>query len=64
MEFSPERIRQLRERRGASQTAFGLGLLDCSKGYAQKRVSQLENGRAEPTAAERRTLQRMDEGEI
>ena len=64
MDFSSDQIRELREERGASQTGFGLDLLDCTKAYAQKRVSQLENGHKEPTAAERRTLQRMADEEI
>ena len=57
-------IRRLRNDRQQSQKAFGLDLLDCTKAYAQKRVSQLENGHKEPTAAERRTLQRMADEEI
>jgi len=64
MTWTPDRIRTLREDRGDSQAAFGLELLDSSEGYAQKRVSQLERGQKEPTAAERRTLQRMEEGDI
>ena len=62
--MTPDEINALRKARQQSQKAFGLDLLDCTKTYAQKRVSQLENGHKEPTAAERRTLQRMADGQI
>lgn len=64
IDWTPDRITALRNARSQSQTEFGLALLDTTPGYAQKRVSQLERGDADPTAAERRTLQRMAEGEI
>jgi len=63
-EWSGDSIREIRNERGQSQTDFGLELLACTKSYAQKRVSQLENGKKAPTAAERRTLQRMMNGEV
>jgi len=63
-DWTPDRITALRNARSQSQTEFGLALLDATPGHAQNRVSRLERGKAKPTAAERRTLQRMDEGEI
>ena len=63
-DWTPDRITALRNVRSQSQTEFGLALLDSTLGHAQNRVSRLERGKAEPTAAERRTLQRMENGEI
>jgi len=60
----PERIKKLRHSRSQTQEEFGLELMDTMPSYAQKRVSELERGIDTPTSAERRTLQRMDEGEI
>jgi len=64
VDMDPDTIKSLRKQRDQSQTEFGLELGDYSENYAQKRVSQLESGKETPTAAERRTLQRMEEGEI
>ena len=63
-DWTPDRITALRKARSQSQTKFGLDLLDTTGSYAQKRVSQLERGEAEPTAAECRTLERMENGEL
>jgi len=63
-DWTPSRIIALRNARSQSQTEFGMELLDATPGYAQKRVSQLENRERTPTAAERRTLNRMQKGEI
>jgi DNA-binding transcriptional regulator YiaG len=62
--WTPERIESLRKGRDQSQTDFGLDLMDTTPGYAQRRVSDLERGEREPTAAERRTLDRMAKGEV
>jgi DNA-binding transcriptional regulator YiaG len=62
--WTPDRIKCLREGRDQSQTDFGLDLMDTSPGYAQRRVSDLERGERKPTAAERRTLDRMAAGEV
>jgi len=63
-DWTSDQIKALRKARSQSQTEFGLALLDATPGHAQNRMSRLERGKAEPTAAECRTLQRMDEGEI
>ena len=62
--WTPDRIRSLRNERDQSQTEFGLDLLDATEGHAQSRVSRLEQGVKEPTAAEQRTLERMEAGEV
>jgi DNA-binding transcriptional regulator YiaG len=63
-DIDTDTIKSLRRQRSQSQTEFGLELGDYSDSYAQKRVSHLESGEETPTAAERRTLQRIEEGQI
>lgn len=60
----PEQIKNLRHERSQTQQEFGLELMDTMPSYAQKRVSELERGIDTPTSAERRTLERMGNGEI
>jgi len=63
-EWTADNVQALRTERGQSQTAFGLELYDTTEGTAQSRVSEIERGDREPSSAVRRTLQRMEEGEI
>lgn len=59
-----QRIRRIRTNRNQNQTEFGQDLADWSASTAQRKVSDLERGVSEPTAAMRKTLQRMDEGTL
>jgi DNA-binding transcriptional regulator YiaG len=63
--WPPERIKQLRQKRGQTQEEFGRDILDLedSQGLITN-VYRWESGRREPRAAVRRTLQRMAQGEI
>jgi len=63
-DWTPDRIQRLRSTRGQTQTAFGLDLCDVNEGSAQTIVSRLETGKVKPSAAMRRTFQRMEEGQI
>lgn len=63
-EWTADDVQALRVERGQSQTAFGLELYDTTEGTAQSRVSEIERGDRDPSSAVRRTLQRMEEGEI
>ena len=63
-DWTPNQIKHLRADRGQTQTAFGLDLCDVDEGSAQTIVSRLETGKVKPSAAMRRTLQRMANGEI
>ncbi|MFB6271893.1 MAG: helix-turn-helix domain-containing protein [Salinibacter sp.] len=58
--WTPDRIRNLRKKLKMSQAAFGQEIWDASPATAQKNVSRLENGHVEPSAAVRRTLQRLE----
>ena len=58
--WTPERIRELRKELKMSQAAFGQEIWDASPATAQKNTSRLENGHVEPSAAVRRTLQRLE----
>jgi transcriptional regulator with XRE-family HTH domain len=62
--WTGRQVKNLRIQRGQSQTAFGLELYDTTDGTAQSRVSEIERGDRQPSSAVRRTLQRMEEGEI
>jgi len=59
-EWTPERIRSLREELQMSQTAFGLEIWDTTPGTAQKNISRLENGHRPASTAVQRTLQRLE----
>lgn len=63
-DWTADDVQALRTERGQSQTAFGLELYDTTDGTAQSRVSEIERGDRQPSSAVRRTLQRMEEGEI
>jgi len=63
-DWTPERIKALRKRRGQNQTEFGLDLYASGGAQAQVRVSELEQGDRQPTLAMERTLDRMEEGAI
>lgn len=63
-DWTADDVQALRVERGQSQTAFGLELYDTTEGTAQSRVSEIERGDRDPSSAVRRTLQRMEEGEI
>jgi len=63
-DWTPARIEALRQRRGQSQTEFGLELYAGDGAQAQVRVSELERGERQPTLAIERTLDRMEEGAI
>jgi hypothetical protein len=63
-DFTPQEIRDLRDRRGQSQTEFGLDIYGGDPGQAQVRASELERGERQPSLAIERTLQRMEEGAI
>jgi len=63
-DWTPDRIKRLRAARGQTQAAFGLDLCDVDEGSAQTIVSRLETGKVMPSAAMRRTFQRMEEGQI
>jgi DNA-binding transcriptional regulator YiaG len=59
-EWTPERIRDLRDRLGMSQAAFGQELFDDDPHPAQTRVSRIERGKVKPSSAARRTLRRLE----
>lgn len=63
-DWTPTRINNLRSERGQSQAEFGLEIYDTTPEQAQVRISEMENGRREPTQAIRRTLERMEAEEI
>lgn len=58
-EINPDKIKEIRKKRGQTQTEFGLEIYDTTPGTAQKLVSQLENGIIEPGKAASRTLKRL-----
>ena len=60
-DWTPERIRNLREHLGWTQTEFGQYVYDYSAANAQTYVSRLESGDRKPGAAARKTLQRLEE---
>ena len=62
-DWTPDRINDLRNERGQTQTEFGLDLYATTEGTAQKLVSDLERGEIQPGGAVVRTLQRMERGE-
>lgn len=64
MEWSSNDIKSLRKERGQDQEEFGLELYDAAPESAQVSVSRLERGKMTPSAAVRRTLRRMKEGQI
>ena len=63
-DWTSDRIKRLRAARGQTQAAFGLDLCDVDEGSAQTIVSRLERGKVKPSAAMRRTFQRMEKSEI
>ena len=60
-DWTPDRIRELRHRLELRQVEFGLLIWSTSEGTAQKEVSRIENGRRGVRAAEKRTLERLEE---
>jgi len=60
-EWTPQRIRELRDDLQMSQAVFGQEIWDADSPTAQKNVSRLENGHVDPSAAVRRTLERLEE---
>lgn len=65
MDFSPGRIKELRKERSQKQVEFGKEIYDLEDEHMlQVYVSKLETGSRAPNSAVRRTLQRMEEGEI
>lgn len=65
MEWTPGKIRRLRERRGQTQVEFAKDLYDLEDEHTlQVYVSRMETGSREPTSAVRKTLERMEKGEI
>jgi len=58
--WTPDKIRELRDRLGMSQAAFGQELFDDDPGPAQTRVSRIERGKVRPSSAARRTLRRLE----
>jgi DNA-binding transcriptional regulator YiaG len=59
-DWTPKRIKALRKRLGMTQGTFGTELFDYSASVAQPKVSHLESGDYKPSAAVRRTLQRLE----
>lgn len=66
-DWTPERIRALRHERGQTQLEFGRDLMSSPTGSdasIAKTVSQLETGRHGISRYARRTLERMEAGEL
>jgi DNA-binding transcriptional regulator YiaG len=63
-DWTPDTIKALRTARRQSQSEFGQEIYRTTPGAAQRRVSDLERGVREPRTAEKRTLDRMEAGEI
>lgn len=59
-EWTGERVRALREHLRMTQTEFGQVIWDVNQGTAQSNVSRIERGELSPSAAVRRTLQRLE----
>lgn len=62
-EWTPERIRSLREEYDETQTTFGLRIFATTPGTAQRKMSQLESGDIRVSAAIVKHLQRLDSGQ-
>ena len=60
-DWTPERIKNLREDLGWTQTKFGQYVYDHDSSTAQNQISRLESGDRKPGAAARKTLQRLEE---
>jgi transcriptional regulator with XRE-family HTH domain len=59
MNWTPDQIKDLRQRRRETQAEFGLQIYDTSKGTAQRLVSDLERGKMKPGSAARKSLWRL-----
>jgi len=59
-DWPPQRIKDLRSAMGLSQGPFGMRVFDYDESAAQAHVSKLESGKIRPSAAARKTLERLE----